>query len=114
MISPNARIQLHALSLRRPRLSYRGTRHNPVSSVQPTVRSPFQAVHDVMPHGIVVPPIQQNFRRAVRNIVTIAIRQEHEIGRAGDINTAEPTRQTREPLTLVPEDFALIEMSGAA
>ena len=84
---------------------------DPVPSVKPAVRPPFQAVGDVVVHLVFVKTVQKNFRRAVRHVVAVAVRDENEIGRGNAKDAAKPGRNPCQSDALVPENGPFVEMA---
>ena len=113
MITPDGAIQFCARAIRRARFADGGSRLDAMASVEPAVGPPFEAVQDIMTNDVVIPAVEQDFRRPVGNIIAVAIGDENEIRGAGSKYTTEAKRDAGELLSLVPKHLALIEMANA-
>ena len=109
MIAPNADIHLRALrGGGAGRTDERGG-EDAVASVEPAVRSPAQAVHDVVADGAGVPSVEQDFGCGVGDVVAVFVGDEEQIRRARRPHAAEAEFDGSEAFRLVPEDGALVE-----
>ena len=77
MVAPDGSIDFCPLLSGVPWFPDREPARIPMPAIKPTVRSPFQTVHNVMPHGIVIPPIEQDFWWTIRHVIAVAIRNEN-------------------------------------
>ena len=110
VIAENAAVHPRAiLSRSAGRADGRGVR-DAVASVEPAIRPPAKAVHDVVADGLEIKPVEQHLRRAIGLVVAIFVRDENQIRRAQRIHAAIAEFDARESHALIPENRPLVEM----
>src|SRR4029078_6595468 len=109
VITPNPAIHFHPFTLRGPRLAHRGGCQNSMPPVQPTIRPPFQTINYIVAHHVRVPTIEQHFRRAVWNVVSISVRDKDQIRGTGREYSAKPDCNAGQSLPLIPKHRSLVE-----
>ena len=104
---------IHGDALVRRRAGFADPRRglDAVASVEPAVRAPAEAVHEVVPHGAGVETVEQHDRFAVRDVVAVFVREKKELRRGQHPHAAEADLDAGEPLHLIRKDRALL---GAA
>ena len=107
MVAPHAAAHGDALLVRRARHAEQARARAAAAPVEPAVRSPAQAVREVV---VVVlrdrETIEHHLRRAVRHIVAIGIRDEEQLRRAHQPDAAAPDLHAGQHLHLIGEDLA--------
>ena len=111
MIAPDRAVHRRALRVGRAGCADVRGGLDAVASVEPAVRAPAETVHDVVPHGAEVEAVEHHHGLSIRDIVAVFIREKKELRRAQRPHAAEADLDAREPLHLIGEDGALVEMA---
>ena len=109
METPDRTVQPLAIVFRGTRRSDQRRGLDAVPSVQPTVRSPDQAVDDVVPHAAVVEPVEHHSRLSVGNVVAVLVRNHDQPTIGQQPNAAEPEGDPRDAPVPLPEHGANVE-----
>ena len=103
MVAPDGAVQLRPLLQRRSRRTHGGRVGDPVPTIQPTVRPPAQTVHDVVPDGLRVEPIQQHLGVTIRHVVTILVSDETQRPLIQNPHATVADFHTRQVTPLLPK-----------
>ena len=101
---------IHGDALVRRRAGFADPRRglDAVASIEPTVRAPAEAVHEVVPHGAGVETVEQYHGLPVRDVVAVFVREKKELRRGQHPHAAEADLDAGEPLHLIRKDRALL------
>ena len=102
MIAPHGSVERRALGVARAGASDVGMREHALVSVEPSIGSPHEAVQRFV-RILPAPAVEHRLRRAVRDVVTIAIRNEQEVGRAAHPHAAVPDGDAAREIELIVE-----------
>ena len=78
MKTPDGAVQLRAFVRSCARSTDSGGVRDTMATIKPAVRTPAQAIDDVVADGLGVKPIQQDFRLAIGHIITVFVSDEAE------------------------------------
>src|SRR5205823_7920070 len=110
---PDAAIESDAVLVGRAGLADAGLGLNAVATVQPAVRPPGQRVEDIVLGVLYVPAVEDDFRRAVRLIMAVPHRDEHEVGGRAEPDAAEADFDAGKVDAVVEEHGLLVELAVA-
>ena len=113
MIAPDAAVHFRALGFGRAGFANRGSARDSVSAVEPAIRSPFQAVGEIVADVFALETVEHDDGIAVGHVVTVAVREKKKIRRTQRPDAAEADFEARENLRAVPEHGAFVEASVA-
>src|SRR5262245_19387682 len=85
----------------------------PVAAVQPAVRTPGEAVDEVVPALLIAEPIEQDVRLAVRLVIAIAVAEEIEMRRRHDPDPAKANLDAGDVAQPFVEDLTRISAAIA-
>ena len=112
LVAPHARIDLHAILVRRTRLAHGAVREDAVAAVEPAVRPPLKSVQRLM-RVVSAPSIQQHLDFARLRVVPIFHRDENEIRRRADEHSAEADLDAAHEIQPLHENGALVRIAVA-
>ena len=105
---PDAAVDGHALRARRAWPADFGIGENPMTAIEPPVRSPGEAVDDVV-LGFEAPAIEHDLGRTVWHVVVIAVGDENQFRSGAEPDAAEPEGNAGEIPALIEEDVFRVE-----
>ena len=108
MITPDTARLLFALGVGLARLADQRRRRDAIAAVEPTVRSPDQAVHDVV-LSLERPAVEDRLLRPLGS-VRVAGGNEHQPRRRAEPDTAKAQLEARQVGRVVAEDLALVKV----
>ena len=112
MESPDTPVYEMALLFRRPGPAYTRSSENTVTSVEPSVRTPYKAVERFVT-VVNSPAIQQYFMISVGSVIAIAVGNKDQLRRHADIDSAMTDGQSRGKVQVVYKCFLLIRHAVA-
>jgi len=112
MKPPDAAVQPDPVAVRRAGPADPRIGKNAVATVEPAVRSPGETVDDVV-FRLETPAVEQDFGRAVRNVVVIAVGNENQLRRGAEPDAAETERDAGKIAALIEEDVPGVEATVA-
>ena len=113
MVSPNTGIDLDALRVARAWFADIAGRLDPVSSVEPTIGSPFQTVGWRVTDDPFIESVEHDDRRSIRNIIPVSVGKEKKMRQADGPNPSVANFDAGQFPRIVPKDSSLIVLSIA-
>jgi hypothetical protein len=113
MVSPDTGIDLDALRVARAWFADIAGRLNPVSSVEPTIGSPFETVGWRVTNDPFIESIEHDDRRTVGNVIPVSVGKEKKIWQADSPNPSVAHFNAGQFASIVPKDSSLIVFSIA-
>ena len=113
MKTPDRAVHRDAVLLRSPGSADPRGRGDAMASVEPAVRTPLQAVDDVVSDRLRVETVEHHDRLTIGDEVAVGIGNEEQLRRTGHPDAAVTDRDRGEAFALVPENGAFVRLPVA-
>ena len=110
MIAPDGAVESEALRLRRAGSANGRWRRDAMASIEPAIDAPGQAVEKIMARFF-RPTVERHLRSPVRLVVAVTIRNEQQIRRVADPDSAPADGHPGDMIAPGPKDGALVMTS---